>query len=267
MPFCTHCGSKYESGVLFCASCGFHLGDDVYKSETSMPPSLNNGTTYIDSSLQIRKETNEEIEKMCNYFLSVSNQYENYFRLCEKVDSDRRIHKVALMVLGIVFGIVPMIGSLLFLPLVLWDTIWDETEDIHIIMDYFLSNSDFRLFLVWFALAFTITLLFFVPFVIVNHNRKKRIPNEEKEKLSLWCDLWNHYKEYGQCLIGFEYTFPEALIEIKNHFSSGRVNTVMDAVNAIDLRRFQYRYKINIMARETAINVSEMGNHTGRRAR
>ena len=49
----------------------------------------------------------------------------------------------------------------------------------------------------------------------------------------LFDELWKYYISYGPCVLGFEYTFPEMLQEIKNIVLSGRVNNTKEAINIL----------------------------------
>ena len=64
----------------------------------------------------------------------------------------------------------------------------------------------------------------------VKKSRRKKFQKESDELLD---ELWNNYISYGPCLLGFEFTIPENLEEIRNLLLSGRANNIRDAVNTM----------------------------------
>ena len=63
------------------------------------------------------------------------------------------------------------------------------------------------------------------------HNRIK--VKYQKESDELLDELWSNYISYGPCLLGFEFTIPENLEEIRDLLLSGRANNIRDAVNTM----------------------------------
>lgn len=97
--------------------------------------------------------------------------------------------------------------------------------------DYMLISS--IVYCVIFSPLFLIGVGLIIAFIINANVKRSKRKKFQKESDELLDELWNNYISYGPCLLGFEFTIPDDLTEIRDLLLSGRANNIRDAVNTM----------------------------------
>lgn len=213
MPFCVNCGSEYTEGQKFCHSCGAPLNTAVSyppQQVPSQPASPSLADNSVQSVFIERNSHIEEMTRMCNYFLPYSQKYNRFLYLQRWLSTG--VGLVPCLVIGIILIV---IFSHLFLIRATNDRSWISGE------------------LAFYVIAVLTGIGLIIAFSS-NARRHNRIKVKyQKESDELLDELWSNYISYGPCLLGFEFTIPENLEEIRDLLLSGRANNIRDAVNTM----------------------------------
>lgn len=226
MPFCVNCGREYTEGQKFCNSCGAPLGTAVSISQQVQPQPIS--PYAVDNSVQsVFNERNshiEEMTKMCDHFLPYKDKYDRYFFLLNRLKASNGY--IVAIVFGFIFvNIASIIASSTILPAINLMNDWSGASEIEYIK--FFSG------LSWSIIFYIIGIPLIIVFICGTVSRSKKRKKMKAESEEILDELWNHYISYGPCLLGFEYTIPENLNEIRDLLVSGRANNIRDAVNTM----------------------------------
>ena len=211
MMFCNQCGRHNPDGAKFCNSCGAPLA----------APS----NAAMQQRQQDRNAEMEELQKMIHYFSQKGALYEEYDRVCAAIDRTAKGKHYALLVWGI---IVSALGMFFFAMLRTGEPAYSALA----------------------AIPFLIGQAMIVGHIVyaVSFDKKKAQLNRRYDELS--AALFEHYKAYGYCAVGPEYTNPSNLTAILNTIRSGRADSIKEALNV--LVNDAYRNNMQQLAAQTA---------------
>lgn len=213
MPFCINCGKEYDEGAMFCTSCGAAVNSSIVTQNKQPYNAESLGTDSVKSFIDARNSHIEELTKMCDYFSPYKDKYNRLYFLINTLSHGYTL--VPALIIGIFISSTIGIGMAYPQLIKLIET--GEISEIGI--------------LGFFIYAIGIALIFLFIFGTINRNIKRK--KNKKECQMLFDELWKYYISYGPCVLGFEYTFPEMLQEIKNIVLSGRVNNTKEAINIL----------------------------------
>lgn len=220
--FCNNCGKQNPENAKFCNHCG-------------LPVSIQTAPIQRDNinqeRMQVRNSELAEIDRMIKYFSLKSAQYAEYDRLCPMVNKAIKGEKVGLLVWGIIVLLLGFI--LLIFTLLGWSSAKDLASVIPALFMYLSIGVGLIVGHIFYAKSF-----------------KKKASNIYQLYDQLTNELFEHYKAYGYCPIGPEYTNPSNLVSIFNTIRSGRADTTKDAINV--LVEDSYRYNMQKIAAQTA---------------
>ena len=216
---CLNCGSMLEEDSRSCKNCGAPTGEIM-----QVVPQSN-----VDQRKKIRSDECEELDRMIRHFSKKSAEYARYDQLCELIDPRHVKKKVGLLVWGIILCTIAAM--------------------------FFSCGTSFdapSLGLLAFGLLFVCGgLIMIIGFIVNSKNKNANYRNTCREFDALTEKLYRHYLDYGPCLVSAEYTNPSNLRAIRDTVSSGRADTIKEAVNI--LVEDAYRNNMSAMARQTAI--------------
>lgn len=207
--------------------------DPAYGAPVNNPPYANSYAPpvyYADnykSRGQQRQEEINEINRMISYFSKVQDAYDEYDRVCMQLNPANLRKRPGLLVWGII----------LLIPSVLL---------------FIISLFTIRSLTIISLISCVGSILMIVGFGVTTgvRNRNFVVASRRYEELSEY--LYKHYINYGECLIGPEYTNPSNLRVILQTIQSGRADNTKDAINV--LVEDTYRNNMQAFAQQTAIS-------------
>ncbi|MBP5294482.1 MAG: zinc-ribbon domain-containing protein [Lachnospiraceae bacterium] len=245
--FCPKCGSQVADGASFCPVCGNPLNTmptrsaepapNTYQQYQQPAPQYQQPVPqyqqpyqqyqqpyygYNPQAIQQERMANlQELERMYNYFGQKNAEYNEYDMINATLDEyDKR--KPGLLVWGIILFVLGFITLVSFLA-----------------ADY--SSAGGYIFLIVWLLGSIGMILAFIFGSIARGRHKEDALNRLVE---LADDLHYHYVNYGECLVGEEFTNPAILQTIANNIQSGRANNITDSINIMfdDAHKSQMEY-------------------------
>ena len=122
--------------------------------------------------------------------------------------------------------------------------------------------------LVVFTLIFA-SMIFLYHFFEPKYQRKNdEVINDLYERGQyLYNSLIQYYNEYGECLVGFEYTYPDILKEIYSNVESGRAESVRESIDLYTKSQTYERIGLRVLSKykrnEWPKALTEFVNRTG----
>lgn len=248
--FCLHCGKEISANSSFCAHCGKALTDNVKISPQAyyQPQNYQRGVQ--------RQSEIAEMEKMMNYFFQKAAQYNEYDAVNERLFKLRGCSPKFLLSLACIFFTISFFGLVYLAALFLT---W-ESQSV-LFFDY---NYEGVIPGVFYVLTFIPGTLF-----VFKYAKRLKKYNAETEYCirryyELADELYIHYINYKNCLIGPEYTNPSNLQVIYQTIVSGRADTTKEALNV--LVEDAHRQKMEQLAEVTAQYARAAAEHSARAA-
>ena len=176
-----------------------------------------------EQSVQMRKESLNELSRMIEYFGRKQPQYHEYDQCNARLNKLMRGTSVAPLVWGIIICVFNM------LPLVLFAS------------DIFTGRNGSNALggMIFFGLFFLLGIGLIVIYICKKAGRGK-----EKGRLlarvgQLAQELTQYYIAFGYCPLGAEYSNPEILMRVADVLRSGRADSPKEAINImlVDSRR------------------------------
>ncbi len=217
---CNRCGTMITKTALYCPNCGNYCGKGI--------PSGNRGSSERENTLM-------ELDKMYKWFSQKANVYKRYDKLNEEISPKiNRVGKKAMLIWGCI------VSSIAFFILLIGFYMWSYTRS--------LGGIVFGL------LTLLVGTGLIVGFIALEAARRKKVPMIQEEMERCARELTEHYRRYGYCEIGPEYTNPEIIREIQAVVSMGRAYTIKEALNVMinDLRMDEMRELSQITAENAA---------------
>ncbi|MBQ4001562.1 MAG: zinc ribbon domain-containing protein [Lachnospiraceae bacterium] len=259
--FCPKCGSQVADGASFCPACGNPLNAMPTRSAEPAPNTYQQyqqpapqyqqpAPQYQQPALQYQQPVPQyqqpyqqyqqpfygynpqavqqerianlqELERMYGYFSQKGAEYDEYDAINTTLDEyDKR--KPGLLVWGIILFVVGFITLVSLIS-----------------ADY--SSAGAYIFMIVWLLGSVGMILAFIFGSIARGRHKEEALNRLVE---LADDLHYHYVNYGDCLVGEEFTNPAILQTIANNIQSGRANNITDSINIMfdDAHKSQMEY-------------------------
>ena len=252
--FCPKCGSQVADGASFCPACGNPLNvmptrsaepaPNTYQQYQQPAPQYQQPAPqyqqpvpqyqqpyqqyqqpfygYNPQAVQQERIANlQELERMYGYFSQKGAEYDEYDAINTTLDEyDKR--KPGLLVWGIILFVVGFITLVSLIS-----------------ADY--SSAGVYIFMIVWLLGSVGMILAFIFGSIARGRHKEEALNRLVE---LADDLHYHYVNYGDCLVGEEFTNPAILQTIANNIQSGRANNITDSINIMfdDAHKSQMEY-------------------------
>ena len=229
--FCSYCGNQFADGMQFCLFCG-QPDTGAGMSAPAQPSYAPAGQPYygtpVEQRANIRQSETAELKKMIQYFSQKKDQYDEYDRVCERLDPRKRRKKVGLLVWGILIAIVGLIVSIVGIAA-------ESTGDFLVGLCILLGGA-----------------AMIVGFGVSSSARERNYQAACRRFDELTEELYQHYLNYGYCLVSAEYTNPSNLLAILQTIETGRADTIKEAVNI--LIEDAHRNRMELLARQTAIS-------------
>ena len=212
--YCQNCGTEIQDGSQFCPNCG-------QRADSAQAVGMQQSNNYgINQRVGVRQEEIAELNKMISYFSQMSAQYEEYDRVREMINPKYLRKRVGLLVWGIIICVIGLIFA--FIP-------------------------------VWALAALLLPggalMIFFYIYTSYSRNKNYAINCARYDELT--AQLYQHYLNYGNCMVSAEYTNPSNLQAILNTIQSGRADTIKEALNI--LIEDAHRMNMETLATQTAV--------------
>lgn len=208
MAFCGNCGAEMQEGMRFCASCGTRWGEVGTMPVAASPAPV---ADSIQNTYNLRNQNIGEIRRMINYFgqkQALYDEYESLQEELEKLDPDssaedslhrfRRKHGAKIVCIFLI-----------------------------------LSFPSFLLKKQVIA-ALLVVVAGIVVGVIAKRqeiDREVTIDNGYRRISKIASELSDYYANYGQCMVGYEFSNPRILSQIGAIIEKGRADTIKEAIN------------------------------------
>lgn len=201
--FCANCGNKLSEGAIFCPTCGQKVGGAIARSAEA----------YEGSSRQEqRTKTKEDLLTVFGFFDQKEAEYDEYNRLYKEVSSPNNNSGCGMFFVYAAFAFALWVGLE-----ILYGRITKEPKEFD------------SVFSIIFAVLSIATMI--VIAVAANRSYKKKIDFKRARISELDQELRAHYKAYGDCPIGYEYTDPHVIKTLYKLVESGRCDTIKEALN------------------------------------
>ena len=213
MAFCGNCGAEMQEGMRFCASCGTRWG------EVASVPMATTPAPMVDSfqnTFNIRNQNISEIRRMINYFgqkQALYDEYESLQEQLERLDPSTTSNSGCLTWYS---GYMKNIFPVLLIVLLIFGALG------------LFAQKDSALIGVVFLI---IGVLLLVRFFKKRSEKKETINQSYRRINDIASELSKHYKAYGQCMVGYEYSNPRILSQIGAIIEKGRADTIKEAIN------------------------------------
>ena len=227
MAFCSNCGAPLGEGAKFCTSCGSVVTPSAVPAQAAaVAPVLNSQPaqpSMYEQSVQMRKESLNELSRMIDYFGRKHPQYHEYDNCNARLNKLMRGTSVAPLVWGIIICVFNSIFLLILLS------------------EFFSRKGRSSSYggIIFFGLFFLVGVGLIVLYICKSAGRGK-----EKTRLlarigQLAQELTQYYIAFGYCPLGAEYTNPEILTRVADVLRSGRADSPKEAINImlVDSRR------------------------------
>lgn len=225
--FCSKCGKQVLDGAVFCPACGnqFNRVNSVWENTSAPAPQPAS-----------RKETVDEMCEAFNYFSQKSQSYNEYDDLRAVIRRKMKPH-IALMIFGIIFLVLGIIGIFLALPL------------ISFVIEFRMTGIDENTQpLLLIAGSILLGILFMIINGIINSVRKGSLKAAVDQAQAIATELSVHYNKYGPCDIRKEFTNPKIIKAMTELIDSGRANTPTEAIDTMlfDLHKTQMQLQAEL---------------------
>ena len=213
--YCQNCGEKIIEidGARFCRRCGQPVEmQSNNKQTTQYDVTQQKHRNEVNQRANIRQQETAELQKMIRYFSQKSEQYREYDRLTYRMNPKNRNAPTSFLIGGVICAVM---GYILFAA-------FSGTDA----YDYY---AMFALIPLLFVCCFGLI----VAYIILSIIRKKEYEKNRVRFEELSNDLYQHYQNYGYCLVSAEYTNPENLKAILQTIESGRADTIKEAINIL----------------------------------
>lgn len=232
---CPHCGAGIQvnpdfKDQLTCRYCGstFMVKDVVTNINYTTVNNYNDVSQSTYEGLMGKRNVFlAELEKMDNYFSQKKSLYEEVKRIddsiipsCIKEAELKRIGKRWMTVLGT--WIIVVVSIIL---------------SIQVSISIFMVEPS----IMKGAAISAIVLIGGIVLCSMGHNAqnreflsgKSKIGNYLKQRKQCVDELLAYYRDYGDCFLGFEYTFPDKFKKIYEVVKSGKADSIKDAIDIL----------------------------------
>ncbi len=208
--------------MAFCKNCGTDLNGAKFcpNCGTADGDLVVQQPNYAAPQGNTRFGSLDEMEKMQQYFGSKKEKYNHLDAVIAKLKKEKSKLKIGWLVLGILMALL----------------VWNMA-----------TNGMLWIGVVFFA---AVDLGMFAMFVITKKKQKEKIAQLQIEQATVATELSDHYKAYGYCPVGIEYTEPSILSAINDVIRQGRADTPKEAINI--LKDDMHKEKMEQEAKRTA---------------
>ena len=238
MAFCGKCGTELQEGMSFCANCGNRVNNSNLPVEARTEAG-----GVVQQSFDLRRQSLEEMLRLIQYFSKKAPQYDEYERLNTRLielDKDRflGLRKLGQILLAI-FS--PFIAIFLIFY-------FSQRSELKADPDYSITEV-----IVAFAIIGVILLICIWLITLPIFDRKKRREEAGRiimRQVAISGELGEYYREFGPCIVGYEYTNPRVLQMIAQTIENGRADTPKEAINRLleDAHRTSVELQMQITA-------------------
>ena len=190
---------------MFCQKCGNQVDNNASFCPYCSSP-ISGAQPSRVSSVQMRQQTRQdeigELDKMIQYFSQKQAQYDEYDAVCARLDPYYLRKRPSL----IIWGLVSIATGILLL-----------TGGVFVVGIIAILGGG--------ALVFA--------FIKSTQARTKNYAAASQRYYELSEELYQHYINYGPCLVSASYSNPSNLAAIKQTIQSGRADTIADALNVL----------------------------------
>ena len=230
--FCANCGNKLSEGVSFCPACGTKVGVTI----------IRNAEAYEGSSRQDqRKKTKEDFLTIFGYFDQKEAEYDEYNRVYKELTSPNSNSGCSMFFVYAAFAFALWLGL--------------QIAYARIVKDPEKFSS-----IVSALLAVIAIVVMIVIAVAANRSRKKKDDLKRARLSELDKELKDHYKAYGDCPIGYEYSDPHVIKTLYKLVESGRCDTIKEALNMAEDET--HKECLRTAAAQTAASAKTAANAT-----
>ena len=229
MAFCPKCGFKNDDDALFCRQCGASFNRDQASAPAAAPVQtaspVNDALSSVVQQEQIRASEIEKIDNMLKHFRSKQKLYEDYdtcIRNKAMLNDPSQIH---------VEGTKKVWPFLVFGPIIAVPGTYFALAS--------LVNSRLPMWLAAFVFAIGVGLLVFgIIRSVKNRKLTGKFMSETSEQTGthmteLAEKLQTHYEQFGPCELELKDTEPKRLEKLKEYISTGKADTVEEAVRIL----------------------------------
>ena len=221
---CPNCGGYIENeNATFCPDWGDPIASSGIAELGYQSASFVRSNDPMASRHESRQAEIDEVNKMINYFSRVNDKYAEYENVCVRLDPKNKQKKVGLLVWGIILSVVGLEMAVAIKAL---------------------SAVGIMLLLGGIAMI--------IGFAASSSSRSSNYDEAYAKFSRLSDELYRYYQGYGPCLVSAEYTNPSNLRAIRDTISSGRADSIKEAVNI--LVEDAHRNNMEAFARQTAIS-------------
>lgn len=245
MSYCGHCGEKLKEGLRFCTRCGNQIEIEEAKMDSRDGASSCRNATDIS---KIRNDSIVEIDRMIEFFSVKSSKYDEYELLMERINQATskcdKVSQSGSRKGG--FRTYMFLALTAFWLVFLYDTNSGFTRTEHIVTIGIL---------VLLVLGFVSGVLNMLGISLISIKAKKEIRKNINKLCELEGELEEHYRAYGTCIVGYEYTNPYILQSIRKVLCSGRADSIKEALNVLinDARMDEMQLQLDLAARASVI--------------
>lgn len=216
MPFCSQCGTQLLDNMRFCPSCGSPKVE-IGAPKVTAPPKSDN---MFQQTIDIRNQSLEEINRMIEYFGNKQVLYDEYEQIqyqIEKLNPQPDPNETWLQ--GYLRSYRKNFLPFIFIvPLILFGATVASTGGAGILAGLLFIGIGVLLFI----------------YVVNKHNTKTEEIDQSYQSLSrITNELKEHYRSYGPCAVGYEFSNPKILEEIAHIIECGRADTIKEALNRL----------------------------------
>lgn len=227
--YCQNCGTPVADGTRFCPNCGQNCaGGNIPVQQNYGAPAQPYYGNAVEQRAAVRRDETAELQKMIRYFSQKSAQYEEYDYVCARIDPRYLRKRTGLLVWGIIISVLGLIVTIA-------------------VGSSGAAGAIFSGILILFGGIGMI-----VGFALSSSARNRNYQAALIRFDELTEELYQHYLNYGYCLVSAEYTNPSNLVAILQTIESGRADTIKEAVNI--LVEDAHRNNMESYARQTAIS-------------
>ena len=213
------------------------VSQPVVQQQAATPASMD----YMQQQMANKSEALKELDRMIRYFGSKQDRYDEYDRCGEKIEyfNKPRARVYVPYGKGIVFLIFGIILTVISLPLGFVScTVTEFSRELNMVDESAVNGTVFF----WGSLFVLGIAFLIISFVkkrkyrdAVNNERYNQRHINEKRFDEISAMLTTHYKNFGPCITGPSYTNPRILRALRESISSGRADSIKEAINLLHL--------------------------------
>ena len=261
MAYCQQCGKMIADGSQFCPGCGaptavpmgnpapmpmpvnpypqqMAMGYPMQQGMAAGMPMMNMGMNRNMISERERSASLNELNRMAQHFSQKQDQYDEYDRVSDQIDTLSGPRSHALLVWGII--LLALMGSSSLIAAI--------------------STHDSKAWL-WFAICCIPGVLMITGYILRGVYLKSRLRNCYARYDELSEELEQHFVSYGYCPVGMEYSNPKILELIYNVIRQGRADTPKEAINVLLIDA--HRSEMELYAAQTAAATRSAARRSG----